>query len=46
METDLTIHTQFEVDFLEACDAESIIAELQRVAAKLGQDYFKRDGYR
>ena len=37
METDLNTHARFEVDFLEACDAESIIAELQRVAAVLGK---------
>jgi len=43
MQTNLTTHTRFttqtgfEVDFLEAFDAESIIAELKRVAAELGQ---------
>lgn len=37
METNLNTHTQFDIDFLEACDAESIVAELKRVAAKLGK---------
>jgi HNH endonuclease len=37
METNLTTHTPFDVDFLEACDPESIIVELKRVAAKLGR---------
>lgn len=37
MQTNLSTHARFEVDFLEAFGADSIIGELKRVAAELGQ---------